>query len=172
MATRTRRLTEALVTGEDLPGEWEHFDPESAHSDTNLCGEPQSRPDPESSALTAWAVTPDDGPIFGERLEQFGDQEQAAAVLDQTLDLPCTFTTDDGAQWRTEIQPPPTVGDDGRVYLVTSVDRPDSYKYEVAIVSNDIAFRAVLNTRKPDRELLDELVTIAWTKAKAEGVVE
>ena len=160
------------MTGEDLPGEWQHFDPESAHSDTNLCGEPQSRFNPESSALTAWAVTPDDGPIFGERLEQFADQEQAAAVLDQTLDLPCTFTTDDGTQWRTEIQPPPIVGDDGRVYLVTSIDRPHSYNYEVAIVSNDVAFRAVLNTRKPDRELLDELVTIAWTKAKAEGVVE
>jgi hypothetical protein len=89
-----------------------------------------------------------------------------------TVDLPCTFTTDDGARWRTESRPPPTVGRDGRVYLVSSLDRSDSYNYEVAIVSGDVALRAVLNTRHPDRELLDELIAIAWTKAHAEGVVE
>ncbi len=58
------------------------------------------------------------------------------------------------------------------VYLVTSRDRLGSFNYEVAIVSGDTVVGAVLNTRTPDRVLLDQLVGIAWEKAQRVSVVE
>jgi hypothetical protein len=162
----------ALVSAEDLPGTWEYFEPTpSPYRTMDLCGQPRIRPTPASSAATGWAVTPDDGPIFGERIERFASSDDVDTLVNHPLDVPCTFTREDGGRWRTEQVEGFELGDDSRVYLVTSLDRPDSFNYQVLIASESVALLTVLNTEEPDRALLDDLVQIAWSKAKDEGIV-
>lgn len=166
-------IQQALVSADDLPGNWSYFEPSTpSGTDSDLCGEPRERPIPIDSAANAWALTPDDGPIFGERIERYSDDDRVSALLEQPLETPCTFTQNDGTRWRTEELESLELGDRARVFLVTSLDRPDSFNYEVAVVSGDVVVLAVLNTRRPNRELLDELVRIAWSKAVREGVVD
>jgi hypothetical protein len=166
-------INAALVSAEDLPGTWEYFESTpSPYRTVDLCGQPRTRPTPASSAATGWAPTPDDGPIFGERIERFASSDDLDTLVNHPLDVPCTFTREDGGRWRTEQVEGFELGDDSRVYLVTSLDRPDSFNYQVLIASDAVALLTVLNTRKPDRALLDDLVQIAWSKAVDEGVVD
>ena len=169
----TGSITAALVTGEDLPGDWEFFKvspPTELGKD--LCGQPSTPFEPSIEASTAWAIDPDDGPIFGERIGQLESGDDAEAVVTHALDVPCTLTRSDGSRWRTEQLEPLTLGDASRIYLTTSLDRPDSFNYHVAIASDGIVLLEVLNTRTPNRDLLDELTHIAWSKAADEGVAE
>ena len=167
-STTTPRLSSGLVGASDLPGRWGPFKAGPA-STIDLCGRqlgPQQRV--HATASIAWAVTPENAPIFGERLDQYPDRATAAKALAiaKTLPLPCEFTRADGTRWRTEWLRSPSVGADGRVFLVTSRDRPDAFNYEVVALSGDTLLRAVLNTRRPDRALLDRLVGIAWATAR------
>ena len=84
-------------------------------------------------------MTPDDGPIFGERIERFDDSDTVDTLVQYPLDVPCTFTREDGTRWRTERVDAFELGDNARVYLVRSLDRPDSFNYEVVIASDDVA---------------------------------
>lgn len=157
-------LSTALVAAQDLPGDWLPFEAESGEG--SFCGVPSpGDAQPEQSAAVAMAIDPDDGPIFGERIERYGSGDAAMAALRGDLDLPCEFTSTSGSRWRMEALDPPNVGAAGRVFLITSLDRPDSYNYDAAIVSGDVVLLAALNTRQPDRELLDQLIDIAWSNA-------
>ncbi len=57
------------------------------------------------------------------------------------------------------------------MFLVTSRDRPDSYNYEAALHAGNLVWRVVLKVRQPNRDQLDQLLTIAWTTAISGGVV-
>ena len=162
-ATRPDSLESRLVRASDLPGQWRSFDARGGGGGS-FCGEiTPSSPEPRRSASTAFAVDPDDGPIFGERLEVY-EQGEATDVLEASrdLELPCEWTEDGGARWRMTRETPPTVGDGGRVFLITSLDRPDSFNYEVATRSGDELLLVVVNQRTADRALVDQLVEITW----------
>jgi len=137
-----------------------------------MCGvAPAEAWTPAASAAVAMAVDPEDGPIFGERIERYEDDNAATVALRAELDLPCEFTSDSGSRWRMEKLEPPRVDAPGRVFLITSLDRPDSYNYEVAVVADDVVLLGSLNVRQPDRELLDRLIQIAWLKAADAEIV-
>ena len=156
----------------DLPGHWHRFKAGPA-STTDLCGRPRA---PQQRTLDresiAWAISPENGPIFGERLDQYSNPAAAAKGVehDTNLTLPGEFTRSDGTRWRTERLRAPGVGHHGQVFLVTSRDRRDSFNYEVAARSGDTVLRVALNSRRSDRRLLERLVGIAWTRAAASGL--
>ena len=163
-------LSTGLVDAQELPGDWLPFEVQPGEG--SFCGVPSSGDaQPEQSAAVAMAIDPDDGPIFGERIERYGSGDAAMAALRGDLDLPCEFTSTSGSRWRMEALDPPNVGAAGRVFLITSLDRPDSYNYDAAIVSGDVVLLAALNTRQPDRELLDQLIDIAWSNAAKADLV-
>jgi hypothetical protein len=131
-------LDAGLVDSADLPGTWDSFEPQSDGPRHDPCGRPvPDHPAALESAAVAWAVDPSDGPIFGERIARYEDADQAMSVLYSDTALPCDFESPSGARWHAEWLDDPAVGDLGRVYLVTSRDGPDSFNYEVAIVSGD-----------------------------------
>jgi hypothetical protein len=159
-----------LVSADELPGDWTAFGAQSGEGP--LCGVMLPDTDvPLKSASVAMAIDPMDGPIFGQRIERYRDADAARAALRSDVQLPCEFTSTSGSRWRMERLDPPTVASSGRVFLITSLDRPDSYNYEVAIASGDVVVLAVLNVRQPARELLDELIEIAWSKADRAGLL-
>jgi hypothetical protein len=168
-------LAEGLVDGTDLPGAWVAYDTGGRQpSRRDLCGHSTKRRTPQDTASTAWAITPDNGPIFGERLERYANAAQVKRFLDglKKLKVPCNWANpDDGTHWRTKRLVPPRVGGTGEIFLVTSRDRTDSFNYQVTLASGDTLLRGVLNSRHADRALLDRLIKIAWKKAQKKGVV-
>ncbi len=48
------------------------------------------------------------------------------------------------------------------MYLVINRDRTDSFNYEVSIPLGNSVLKMVLNSRVPNRELLDNLVARAY----------
>ncbi len=105
--------------------------------------------------------------MFGERIERFDDAAQAESVLHLDLELPCDFQRADGGRWHTERLAEPDFESAGRVFLVTSRDRDDSFNFEAAVVEGNVAVFVSLNSRENDRALLDQLLAIAVAKAKA-----
>jgi hypothetical protein len=168
-------LAAGLVNASDLPGVWASFAaPVLTETGHDLCGARYVGPSkPIEEASTAFAITPDNGPIFGERIERFRDEKSAKRSIahDDGLKTPCRFTDQQGSRWQTDRLAPPRVGEEGSVLIVKSRDRNHSYNYEVAARSGLIVVRTVLNTRKPSRALLDELVAAAWAKAKSSDVI-
>ncbi len=131
------------------------------------------RPKPIAEAHVGWAIDAANGPIFGERIEQFKDSTTAERAVNTTkVQLPCEFTLPDGSRWRSERLAPPAVGGSGRITLLTSRDRADSYNYQVKIRSGSVVVSAVLNIRYSDPSRLERLVGIAWRKARNKGVVQ
>ncbi len=122
------------------------------------------------SASTAWAVDPDNGPIVGERIERFADPGAALSVLDEQLVVPCDFESADGSGWHTERLSPPAGVDSGRVFLVTSRDRPDSFNYQAAVIDGSVAMLVSLNSRTENRDLLDEILATAAARVSDAGV--
>ncbi len=167
----TPSLSAGLVRAADLPGEWTPFT-SGPRPKSDLCGEAlaESKPLPVDSASTAWAVDPDDGPILGERIERFADAGAALSVLFEQLVVPCDFESADGSRWRTERLSPPAGVDSGRVFLVTSRDRPDSFNYEAAVIDGPVAILVSLNSRTENRDLLDEILATAVARAGDAGV--
>ncbi|MET1002390.1 MAG: hypothetical protein ABWZ15_11315 [Acidimicrobiia bacterium] len=165
-------LGQGLVGKTDLPGTWFPFETSGQSSSTDLCGRPLRRATPQDAASIAWAITPDNGPIFGERLERYSSAGEVKRLHDRTkkLKTPCNWTNpQDGTRWRTVRLTAPRVGQSGQAFLVTSRDRTDSFNYEVTLRSADTWLHVVLNSRRANRALLDELVEAAWTKAKKEA---
>ena len=70
-------------------------------------------------------------------------------------------------RWHTERLAEPDFESAGRVFLVTSRDRDDSFNFEAAVVDGNVAVFVSLNSRENDRALLDQLLAIAVAKAKA-----
>ena len=165
-------LSSGLVAGKDLPGIWHPFRVGGSPAQVNVCNQPLGRrPKPEQTAKTAWAVSPEHGPIFGERIERYAPGSVAKIKAADKVRLPCDFTATDGSRWRTVRRTPPIEGTSSHVYLVSSRDRSDRFNYEVGIRSGDTYLLAVMNSQKPDRAELDRLVKIAWTKAQHNGLV-
>jgi hypothetical protein len=164
-------LDAGLITARDLPGSWKAFKVGPIPKN-DVCGDPAGGlPKPRETASVAWAVSPDAGPIFGERLERYAPADTAKILkASRTLALPCDFRND-GARWRTERLAPPTVGNSGHVYLVTNSDRTDSFNYIAIVRAGDTYLRTILNSRQPARSELDRLVRIAWTKARDSGLL-
>ena len=168
----TSQLTKATVRATDLPPPpWKLYPAPPPSDPARICGRDAAVfgifvPGAIEAARAAWARDPTDGPIFGERIERY-QKGMAAKWLAQTAQgLPSCEWTEAGNRWRASVEAPPTVGVEGRVTLITNLDRPDSYNYEVAIRSGDILLRVALNVRQPDRPLLDDLLERAWKRAQ------
>src|SRR5262249_41852463 len=93
-------IADGLVRASDLPGMCVPFTPaaptEGGH---DLCGEPLTGTQQSiDEASIAWAMTPGDGPIFGERIERFQGVKPArqAIAYGEQLRTPCRFTDQQG----------------------------------------------------------------------------
>lgn len=164
------RLEDALIAGDDLPGDWSRYEPQQESSGgPGPCGTKlPSVAEPTVQAATAWAQDPVDGPIFGERIEAYSDGRASERLeLRKDLPLPCEWE-ESGVRWRATVEPPIDLGDDSGLYLIESLTGRKGYNYEVALRRGDVLVLFVLNTREPDRELLEELVRRGWEKADEE----
>jgi hypothetical protein len=175
-ASSSVSLAGGLVDTADLPGGWSPYQsPPAVATGHDLCGRVVLNPvTPVESSSAAWTVTPDNGPIFGERIERYASTAAAKKAVARVRALPSSCSWADstsGARWRTQKLSDPKVGGDGCVMLVTSRDRSDSYNYEVVVRSNDIVLHAVLNSRIANRAEVDQLLRIAWNKARTSGLV-
>lgn len=157
-------LAARLVRASDLPGEWEPFEAPESQA-VGFCGRTASGPEPKRSKAVAFAVDHDDGPIFGERIEMYdGDDVGEAPRQWAELRLPCEWS-ESGSRWRMTREDPPSHGDDGRVFLIVSLDRPDSFNYQVAMRPGSDLIFFVVNQRTADRALVDSLAEIVWSRA-------
>jgi len=173
----TSQLAKATVRASDLPPPaWKAFAAPPPSDPARICGRDVAVfgifvPGAIEAARTAWARDPTNGPIFGERIERY-QKGMATKWLAQTAQgSPSCEWTEAGTHWRASVEAPPTVGIEGRITLITNLDRPDSYNYEVAVRSGDVLLRAALNVRRPDRPLLDDLLKRAWRRAQTAHAV-
>lgn len=166
-------LEDGLLSISQLPGGWKVFPlPDDPGGESEgPCGEDPTGPEPEETAAAAWIQDPDDGPIFGIRLERL-DGSGAEDVMEagEERELPCEWD-EDGGSWRMTRLSAPDLGDESILNLVVSLDRPDSFNYHAAIRSDDVLLLAVLNIRHPDEDLLNELLTVLWQHNLAAGLV-
>lgn len=165
-------IKRSLVQEAELPRpDWTSFRVSSNAPKVNLCGKTVDVPEPIRKTAIAWIRDPNDGPIFGERIEVYkaGDAEKRLGASKLPKDS-CDWSRD-GANWRSTFEKPLDLGDDSRLTLITSRDRPDSFNYEMAVRSGDVLVLTVLNIRAENRELADQLCMLAWNKAVEEGIV-
>lgn len=168
----TSRLAEATVRATDLPPPaWKPYPAAPPSDPARICGRDVAVfgifvPAPIDAARAAWARDPANGPIFGERIERYQKGMATRWLAHTAQGSPSCDWTESGTHWRASVEAPPALGIESRVTLITNLDRPDSYNYEVAVRSGDVLLRAVLNVRKSDRPLLDDLLKRAWQRAQ------
>lgn len=165
-------LEAALLTAGELPGEWHDYEPPGGDGSHPFCGElpDPSLPEPEEQAGDAWRQDPDHGPFFGQRIERYdGGGADEVLQASKERDLPCEWE-EDGVRWRAIREPDLGLGDDGRVFLVINLERPDSFNYYVSVRSGDVLSLAAFNSRTADRSLLEELMDRAWERSTEAGV--
>ncbi len=154
---------DGLLATTQMPKGWHPYPAQALISKTDLCGAPfpADIPTPQRQAAAAWTIDPNNGPIFGERVEQYKDGSEFRASTRDASRFPCEFVQG-GTRWRTTAAAPPRSGSGGSVRLVINQDRTDSFNYEVAIPLGSSVLKMVLNSRVPNRELLDNLVARAY----------
>jgi hypothetical protein len=160
-------LSRALVSGHDLPGQWNRFRPRGSTKHRE-CGlkHPQT-PKPRSQASTAWIQDPKDGPVFGERIEVYAKGKADIRLQrSKTLPLPCEWD-EFKTRWRATAEPPINLGNDNWVYVIETLTGTKGFTYEIKLRRGDTLVSFALGVRQPQRDLLEELVSLGWAKADA-----
>ncbi len=141
-------------------------------SPTSVCGDPLPRlPSIQQKAYAAWTTNPQDGPIFGERIEEYhpGDLARLRTAESSVRSKPpCPVTSTGGDHLHALPLAAPTVGTHGSAVVIQDPSRPKGWRY-VYQVGAQLGSRYLvlfsLGVRQPDTGLLDKLVEDGYRKA-------
>lgn len=123
-------------------------------------------PVPIETQRAAFAIDPVEGPIYGERIEQFRSTSDAQrrVQLGTDLPLPCDQDGSEGS-WRTTLDTPLHFGDEAYLYVTRKPDGTGSFNYTGLFRDGTVVISFVVNTYSSDRPTLDRLMTITWEQA-------